>query len=278
MVLAVFAMGYNLAFGYTGLLSPRPRALLRRRPLRHRPPRRQRRRGRQRRASRRDRRRRRLAGAARAPRAPHHRRRLHDRDADVRPGGVAHDPLFRPDHPRRRGLHPAPRRARPSGRSTSPPTSRATRSPSSSSPSASSPASRSCAPHRPRARRVRENAERTRMLGYDPFRARLLALTVSGLYAGAAGAPTASSSATSARASRAVQYSILPLLWVLLGGAGTVLGPFVGTRADVLPRRPRRAGHRRDAPRRRARAASSSCSSRRAASSARCARALPWLP
>jgi branched-chain amino acid transport system permease protein len=26
----------------------------------------------------------------------------------------------------------------------------------------------------------------------------------------------------------AIQYSILPLLWVLLGGAGTVLGPFVG--------------------------------------------------
>src|SRR5690606_36849805 len=26
-----------------------------------------------------------------------------------------------------------------------------------------------------------------------------------------------------------VQYSILPLLWVLLGGAATTLGPFVGT-------------------------------------------------
>ena len=26
-----------------------------------------------------------------------------------------------------------------------------------------------------------------------------------------------------------MQYSILPLLWVLLGGAGTVLGPLVGT-------------------------------------------------
>jgi len=26
-----------------------------------------------------------------------------------------------------------------------------------------------------------------------------------------------------------VQYSILPLLWVLLGGAGTILGPLVGT-------------------------------------------------
>ena len=26
-----------------------------------------------------------------------------------------------------------------------------------------------------------------------------------------------------------VQYSILPLLWVLLGGAGTIIGPFIGT-------------------------------------------------
>ena len=28
-----------------------------------------------------------------------------------------------------------------------------------------------------------------------------------------------------------IQYSILPLLWVLLGGASTVLGPLVGTLA-----------------------------------------------
>ncbi|MEO0914964.1 MAG: branched-chain amino acid ABC transporter permease, partial [Pseudomonadota bacterium] len=26
-----------------------------------------------------------------------------------------------------------------------------------------------------------------------------------------------------------VQYSILPLLWVLLGGAGTTIGPLIGT-------------------------------------------------
>jgi len=26
-----------------------------------------------------------------------------------------------------------------------------------------------------------------------------------------------------------VQYSILPLLWVLLGGAGTIVGPLLGT-------------------------------------------------
>lgn len=76
---------------------------------------------------------------------------------------------------------------------------------------------------------VRENAERTRMLGYDPFRARLLALTLSGLYAGAAGATYALLFGYVGATFAGVQYSVLPLLWVLLGGAGTVLGPFVGT-------------------------------------------------
>lgn len=78
---------------------------------------------------------------------------------------------------------------------------------------------------------VRENAERTRMLGYDPFRARLLALTLSGLYAGAAGATYALLFGYVGASFAGVQYSVLPLLWVLVGGAGTVLGPFVGTLA-----------------------------------------------
>jgi branched-chain amino acid transport system permease protein len=76
---------------------------------------------------------------------------------------------------------------------------------------------------------VRENAERTRMLGFDPFRYRLLALAVSGLYAGAAGAAYALAFGYVGASFAAVQYSVLPLLWVLLGGAGTLLGPLVGT-------------------------------------------------
>lgn len=76
---------------------------------------------------------------------------------------------------------------------------------------------------------VRENPERTRMLGYDPFRARLLALAVSGLYAGAAGAAYGLLFGYVGASFATVQYSVLPLLWVLLGGAGTTLGPLVGT-------------------------------------------------
>ena len=67
------------------------------------------------------------------------------------------------------------------------------------------------------------------MLGYDPFRYRLLALTLSGLYAGAAGAAYALLFGYVGATFASIQYSILPLLWVLLGGAGTVLGPLVGT-------------------------------------------------
>jgi len=76
---------------------------------------------------------------------------------------------------------------------------------------------------------VRENPERTRMLGYDPFRHRLLALTVSGALSGLAGATYALLFGYAGASFAAIQYSILPLLWVLLGGAGTTLGPLLGT-------------------------------------------------
>lgn len=76
---------------------------------------------------------------------------------------------------------------------------------------------------------VRENPERARMLGYDPFRYRLLALTLSGLCAGASGAAYALLFGYVGATFATIQYSILALLWVLLGGAGTVAGPLVGT-------------------------------------------------
>ncbi|TPE53165.1 branched-chain amino acid ABC transporter permease [Amaricoccus solimangrovi] len=76
---------------------------------------------------------------------------------------------------------------------------------------------------------MRENAERARMLGYDPFRYRLIALTLSGLCAGTAGALYALAFGYVGASFAGIQYSILPLLWVLTGGAGTVLGPFLGT-------------------------------------------------
>ena len=102
---------------------------------------------------------------------------------------------------------------------------------------------------------MRENAERSRMLGYDPFRYRLLALALSGLLAGASGAAYGLLFGYVGATFASIQYSILPLLWVLLGGAGTVLGPLHRHRADVLPRRPRLRRHPGAPARRRHRAA-----------------------
>ena len=76
---------------------------------------------------------------------------------------------------------------------------------------------------------VRENEDRTRLLGYDTVRYKLLALTASGAMAGAAGAAYVLLFSYMGSTFAGIEYSILPLLWVLLGGAGTVVGPFVGT-------------------------------------------------
>jgi branched-chain amino acid transport system permease protein len=76
---------------------------------------------------------------------------------------------------------------------------------------------------------IRENEERTRMLGYDTQAHKLIAFVVSGTVAAAAGAAYALLFAYVGATFASIQYCILPLLWVLLGGAGTVLGPLVGT-------------------------------------------------
>ena len=75
---------------------------------------------------------------------------------------------------------------------------------------------------------MRENEERCRMLGYNPFTVKLAALTLSGLYSGAAGAAYALLFGYVGASFGTIQYSILPMLYVLLGGAGTTLGPFLG--------------------------------------------------
>ncbi len=76
---------------------------------------------------------------------------------------------------------------------------------------------------------VRENEERTTMLGYHSFRYKLLSLAISGTMAGAAGAAYALLFSYVGSTFASIQYSIFPLLWVLLGGAGTTIGPLLGT-------------------------------------------------
>lgn len=76
---------------------------------------------------------------------------------------------------------------------------------------------------------IRENEERVRMLGYDTFAHKLGAMVISGTISAGAGAAYGLLFGYAGASFASVQYSIFPLLWVLLGGAGTVLGPFVGT-------------------------------------------------
>jgi branched-chain amino acid transport system permease protein len=75
---------------------------------------------------------------------------------------------------------------------------------------------------------IRENEERARMLGYDTKVHKLKAIIISGMVAGVAGAAYAMLFGYVGATFATVQYSILPLLWVLLGGAGTTVGPLIG--------------------------------------------------
>lgn len=76
---------------------------------------------------------------------------------------------------------------------------------------------------------IRENEERTRMLGYNTFANKLVAMVASGVICAAAGAAYAILFGYVGSNLASIQYSILPLLWVLLGGAATTLGPLAGT-------------------------------------------------
>ena len=75
---------------------------------------------------------------------------------------------------------------------------------------------------------VRENEERTRMLGYDVMAHKIGAVVISGVISGLAGATYAALFGYVGASFATVQYSIFPLLYVLLGGMGTTLGPFIG--------------------------------------------------
>ena len=75
---------------------------------------------------------------------------------------------------------------------------------------------------------LRENEERARMLGINPFAAKLAVMAISGAFSGAAGAVYAVLFGYVGGTFADIQYSILPMLYVLMGGAGTVLGAGLG--------------------------------------------------
>jgi branched-chain amino acid transport system permease protein len=76
---------------------------------------------------------------------------------------------------------------------------------------------------------IRENEERTRMLGYNIFAYKWLAFVTAGGIAALAGAAYALLFSYVGATFASILYSIYPLLWTLMGGVGTTLGPLVGT-------------------------------------------------
>jgi branched-chain amino acid transport system permease protein len=76
---------------------------------------------------------------------------------------------------------------------------------------------------------IRENEERARLLGYHVERYKLFAFALSGLLSGIAGALYTSVFRFAAPEFLNVPTSVNVLMWTLVGGAGTVLGPVVGT-------------------------------------------------
>jgi branched-chain amino acid transport system permease protein len=76
---------------------------------------------------------------------------------------------------------------------------------------------------------IRENESRTSMLGYDVARYKLIAFVISGTLSTVSGATYALMFAYAGSTLASIQYSIHPLLWTLLGGASTTLGPLLGT-------------------------------------------------
>ena len=76
---------------------------------------------------------------------------------------------------------------------------------------------------------IRENESRTEMLGFDVWRYKLLTVVISGTFSAVSGSAYALMFAFAGSTLASIQYSIHPLLWTLLGGPATILGPLVGT-------------------------------------------------
>jgi ABC-type branched-subunit amino acid transport system permease subunit len=76
---------------------------------------------------------------------------------------------------------------------------------------------------------IRDDEERVELLGYDAGRVKLVTYVLSGSIAGLAGAVFHVHDAIVSPAAVGVGASTVVLLWVVLGGRGTLLGPIIAT-------------------------------------------------
>jgi branched-chain amino acid transport system permease protein len=75
---------------------------------------------------------------------------------------------------------------------------------------------------------IRDNEQRSQLLGYDVRRARLAAFTIGGVVAGLAGGEFAAWGQFTNPAVFNLQQAALVIIWVLVGGRRSLLGAFVG--------------------------------------------------
>jgi branched-chain amino acid transport system permease protein len=83
-------------------------------------------------------------------------------------------------------------------------------------------------------RLIRENEERAEVLGYPVQRLKLLAFVISGAFAGLAGVLYALVNGYVAPQLFRWTFAAEAIIWTLIGGAGTLLGPVVGTALLML--------------------------------------------
>jgi len=75
---------------------------------------------------------------------------------------------------------------------------------------------------------IRENEERARFLGYNVFRYKLAAFMISGVFAGLSGALFALRLRYGNADFFGFAWSVNPIIWCLVGGMGTLIGPCIG--------------------------------------------------
>jgi branched-chain amino acid transport system permease protein len=81
---------------------------------------------------------------------------------------------------------------------------------------------------------IRESERRMEVLGYDTWRYKYVAFVVAGIVAGASGSLFVYYNAFVSPAYLSIVFSAMALIMVILGGAGTLLGPALGAAVIVL--------------------------------------------
>ena len=75
---------------------------------------------------------------------------------------------------------------------------------------------------------IRENEKRVKFLGYDVFRYKLAAFVISGMFAALSGGLYALTLRYGSADFFSFHWSIMPIVWCLIGGLGTLAGSWIG--------------------------------------------------